>query len=111
MIEAEAETFAQTVLHVPHFGAIVGNRFASLGSGQFSRGAVFVGGAEEQDLVTATAQVTGIEICGQLRTYQIAQMLDPVDIRNGRCDQMPCHEMPALVSRVWPRLPQLVRQG
>ncbi len=43
-----------------HAGAILGDFFAGFRGGQFGRGAVFVGGADEQDLVTTLALVAGV---------------------------------------------------
>ena len=53
--------------------------------------AVFVGGAEEQNLMAATAQVAGIKIGGQLAAHEVSQVLDPVDIGNGGGDEVTCH--------------------
>ncbi len=96
MVEAEAETLRELGLDLVHLGAVFGHRLAGLGGGQFGGRAVFVGGAEEHHLVPARALVAGIEIGGQLRAHQIAQMLDPVDIGDRRGDQMACHVGPAV---------------
>ena len=69
-------------MHLPHLGAVLIHRFASLGRRQFCGRAVLIRGAEKHDLMTPCAQVTGIEICGKLTSDKIAQMLDAVDIRD-----------------------------
>ena len=94
MIEAEPEAPCDFGLNGMHFRAVFRDGLARLFRRQFGRGAMLVGGAEEQNLVAASALVAGIKIGRQLAAYQIPQMLDPVDIRYRRCDQMPCHVAP-----------------
>ena len=91
MIEGQAEAIGNALLHGMHFGAELFHRLAGLGGGQFGRGAVFIGGAKEQHLMPAPAHETRVKVGGQLRSHQVAQVLDSVDIRDGRGDQNPGH--------------------
>ena len=56
MIKAEAKARRDVRLDLMHLGAVFRHRLAGLGGGEFGRGAVFVGGAEEQHLVPARPQ-------------------------------------------------------
>ena len=89
-----------------HLGAVFRHRLSGLCRGQFRRGAVFVGGAEKQHLVAAAALIASVEIGRKLAADQVAEMLDPVDVGNGRGDQVTGHGCALLqVSRVfspWP---------
>ena len=109
MVERQPEPAGDLGLNVVHFGAIVGDRLAGLGGGQFGRGAVFVGGADEHHLMAAGAGIAGKQIGRQLAAHQVAQMLDPVDVRNGGSDQYPCHGAP--FCSVALRLPQAADKG
>ena len=91
MIKAHAESVRDPCLCLVQFGAVFRHRHTGLCGGKFCGGAMFVGGAKEQHLMAARAQVAGIQIGGQLAANQIAQMLDPVDIRKGRSDQVARH--------------------
>ena len=93
VVEAEAKSCRDVTLHGIHLSAIFLDRFASFCRGQLGGGAVLIGGAKEQDFVTAGAQVAGIEISWQLAAHQIAEVLDPVDIGNGGSDEVTCHDM------------------
>ncbi len=91
MVEGQPEALRQIVLHGPHVGAELLDRDARLGGGKLGRGAVFVGGAEEQHLVPARAVVAGEKVGGQLGADEVAQMLDPVDVGDRRGDEYPGH--------------------
>ena len=85
------EPVAELLLAQVHRGAVFGDRQIRLGGGEFRRRAVLVGGADMQDLVSAKPQIAGIGIRGQHRADQIAEMLDAVDVGQGRSDQVTCH--------------------
>ena len=87
MVEGEAEAVDQVLLHLPEPGAVVGDRLARLGGGELGRGAVLVGGADQQDLVAAGAQVAGVDVGGELAADQVAEVLDPVDVGERGGDQ------------------------
>ena len=87
MIEAEAEAVRDLFLDGVHRLAVLGHGLTGLRGGKLGRGAMLVGGADEHDLVTACAHVAGVEIGGKLAAHQIAQMLDPVNVRNGGGDE------------------------
>ena len=91
MIEGQPEPFCDPGLNGVHFGAILGHRFAGLGGGQFGWRAVLVGGAQEQHLVAARTLIAGIKVGGQLAADQVSEVFDPVDIGNGRGDQVTLH--------------------
>ena len=91
MVEGQAEACGEVLLDIVHFGAIGLDRFACLGGGEFGGGAVFVGGADEHDLVAARAHVAGEEVGGQLAADEVAEVLDPVDVGDGGGDENPCH--------------------
>ncbi len=91
MVEGQAEAVRQVLLHLVHLGAVVGHRLAGFGGGQFGGRAVFVGGADEHHLVPAGALVAGEQVRRKLAAHQVAQMLDPVDVGNGRGDEDTSH--------------------
>jgi len=91
MVEGQPEPIGDFGLHRVHFRAVFSDRLARLGRRQFRRCAVFVGGAEKQNLVPAPPQVAGVEIGGQLAAHEISKVLDPVDIGNGRGDEVAGH--------------------
>ena len=66
-----------------HIGAIFFNRLASFRGGELCWGAVFIGGAEKQDLIASRPMVAGKKICRQLAAHKVAEVFDPVDIGNG----------------------------
>ena len=99
LVEAEPEAVRQLLLHLVHLRAVLGHRQTGLGGGEFGRGAVLVGGAEEQHLVPPAAHVAGVEVGGQLRAHEVAQMLDPVDVGDRRGDEDACHGGPASAVR------------
>ena len=90
-VETDMEPVAELLLAQVHRGAVFGDRQIRLGGGEFRRRAVLVGGADMQDLVSAKPQIAGIGIRGQHRADQIAEMLDAVDVGQGRSDQVTCH--------------------
>ena len=102
MVEGQAEALGDLRLHLVHLGAVLGHRLAGLGGGKLGRGAVLVGGAEEQHLVAPGALVAGEEIRRKLAAHEVAQMLDPVDVGDRRGDEMPCHVSPVLWSGLVP---------
>jgi len=59
--------------------------------------------------MTARAQITGIEIGRQLAAHKIAEVFDPVDVRDRRGDENPSHiAFPRICLRA--RLPYVIRQ-
>ena len=94
MVERQPEAAGDVGLDFMHFGAELGDRQPGLGGRQLGRGAVFVGGADEHHLGPARALVAGEQVGGQLAADEIAQMLDAVDIRDGRGDEMARHCQP-----------------
>ena len=87
MVEAEPEPVGDVLLHFPHPRAVFRHGLAGLGGGEFGRRSMLVGGADEQHLVTAGARVAGVDVGRKLRSHQIAQMLDAVDVGQGGGDQ------------------------
>ena len=94
MIEGQTKAIGDVFLHGMHRCAKFFHRLASLGGSQFGGCAMFIGGADKHHLMAAPAHVACKKIGGQLAAHKIAQVLDPVDIGNGRCDQNPCHDAP-----------------
>ena len=91
MVEGQAEPGGQGGLFGMHPGAVIGHGLARLGRGQFGGGAVFVGGADEHHLMPHRAVEAGEEVGRQLGADEVPEMLDPVDVGNGRGDQDACH--------------------
>ena len=94
VIEGQAEAVRDPGLDIVHFGAVVRDGLAGLGRGKLCRSTVFVGRAEKEHFVAAAALVARENIGGQLGAHEIAEVFDPVDIGNGRGDEVPCHGMP-----------------
>ena len=84
MIKRQAEPIAEVLLDRPHFGAIFSHRLARFGGSELCRGSVLIGRADEQNLMAARAHVSGVQIGWQLAADQVAQMLDPIDIKGSR---------------------------
>ena len=97
MVKRQAKPVGDILLHPPHLLAKFRHRQPRLGRCQFRRGAVLVGGADEQDLVAAGPAEPGIGVRRQLRADQVAQMLDAVDVGQGRGDENARHRS-AIVS-------------
>ena len=91
MVERQAKAFGDAGLHGIHLGAIFLDRLARFGGGEFGRGAVFVGGAEEQNLLPPATLVARIEVRRQLAAHKVTQMFDPVNIGDGGGDEVACH--------------------
>jgi hypothetical protein len=89
-----------------HLGAVFRDWFACLGGGQFGGGAIFIGGSKAHPLVATRAVKAREKVGGQLRTNQIAEVLDAIDIGNGRGDEVACHEGSIVFASVAPRLAQ-----
>ena len=94
MIEGQAEPARDLGLNLMHLRAIFRNRLARLGRRQLCGGAMLVRGADEHHLMPHRPVKAREQVCGQLTAHQIAQVLDPVDVRNGRGDQNPSHVAP-----------------
>ena len=59
MVKRQPETLGDFGLYLVHFGAEFGDRSPGLGRGQFSRGAVLIGGADEHHLMAPGAHIAG----------------------------------------------------
>jgi hypothetical protein len=106
MIKAQPEPARDLGLNGVHLGAILGHRLARLGGGELGGGAMLVGGTQKQHLVTARPAIARKEIRRKLAAHQIAEVLDPVDVRDRRGNQMPCHRAcpPLSASSLLPRM-------
>ena len=91
MVEGEPEPGREVLLHLVHLGAVFFHGFARLGGSKLGGGAVFVGGADEHHLMPHRAVEAGEEVGRQLGADEVAEMLDPVDVGNGRGDEDACH--------------------
>jgi hypothetical protein len=91
MVERQAETPREVGLDLVLFCAIVGDAQTCRVGGQLGRRAVLVGRADEEDLMTAKTHVARVHVGGQHRPDQVAEVLDPVDVRQGARDQMATH--------------------
>ena len=91
MVEGQPEAAGEVVLHLPHLRAIRGDGLVRLGRGQFGRCAMLVGGTQEKHLVAPGAHVAGVKIGGQLAAHKVAEMLDPINIRDRGSDEMSSH--------------------
>ena len=87
MIERQMKVFVETLLRSMPVIAIFLDRFPFLQSCEFRRRAVLVGAAQEQRLVADLAVVAGVDVSGQKRARQVAEVLDPVDIGKRGSDQ------------------------
>ena len=91
MVKRQPKASRDLGLYFVHFSAIFFNRLTRFGSSQFGGGAMFIRRTQKQYLMPARALVAGIEVRRQLAAHKVAQMLDPVDVRNRRSDQMSRH--------------------
>jgi hypothetical protein len=65
-------------LDLVHPGAVLGHGLAGLLGGDLGGGAVLVGGAQEQDLVAAAAQVAGVKVGGSWEPTRLPRCLMPL---------------------------------
>ena len=91
MVEGQPEAAGDVGLHLVHLRAEHVDRKPGLGGGEFRRGAVFVGGADEHHLGPARALVAGEQVCGQLAADQVPQVLDAVDVGDCGGDEVAGH--------------------
>ena len=91
IVERQAEFIAQLFLHRMPFGGIGGGRDALLLRRQLDGRAMLVGGADRQRVIPARPAEPREDVGGQQRAHQIAQMLDPGNIRQGGGDQNAFH--------------------
>lgn len=87
MVEGQGEAPVDRRLHGVLPLAIGGDVQPGLGGGQLGRGAVLVGGAEEQHLVADLAAEAGVDVGRQQRPGEVAEMLDAVDVGQRAGDQ------------------------
>jgi hypothetical protein len=80
MIERDAEAAIDVGLDRVLGGTVVGHIEAGLCRRQFGRRAVLVRAAQEQRLVAELAVVAGVDVGGQDRAREVAEMLDAVDV-------------------------------
>src|SRR5690606_38062923 len=92
MVEGQPEPVGQILLHLPHPRAVVCHRLAGLGGGEFGGSAMFVSGADEHHLMPARPEEPRVDIGRQLRADQVSEMLDAVDVWQGRGDQGTGHQ-------------------
>ena len=85
-IEREPKPFSELLLDSVHLRAILLDREPGLVGGEFCRGAVLIGRTNEQDFVPLGALESRIGISRKHRANEIAQMLNPVDVRQRRSD-------------------------
>ncbi len=95
-VPGQAEFAAEPVLNGVVLLAVGEHVEARVGGGQLGRRAVLVGGADVEHIVTLGPLEARIDVRRQHRTRQIAQVLDAVDVRQGRCDQDAGHGGPSL---------------
>ena len=91
VVKGQAEAAGDVGLHLVHLGAEDVHRLAGLGGGKLGRSAVLVGGADEHHLIAPRPLEAGKQIGGQLAADQVPQVLDAVDVGDGRGDEMAGH--------------------
>ena len=106
MVETQSEAARNLGLDGMHLGAIISNGLSGLCGGELGRGAMFVSGAQKQHFEPASTQVACVKVGRQLRPHQIAQVFDPVDVGDSRCDQVTGHQW-----RLWIRFDEALAQG
>ena len=84
VLPRKPEPLAEIPLDGVLAAAVLGDVEARLERGELGRGAVLVGGADEEDVLAPQAQVAGVHVGGQHRADEVAQVLDPVDVRAAR---------------------------
>ena len=87
MVERQAEAPVDVGLHRMLARAVLGDRQAGRLRRQLGRRAVLVGAAEEQHLVAGLPAEAGVDVGGQQRAREVAEMLDAVDVGQGAGDQ------------------------
>src|SRR5689334_23932068 len=87
MIEGEAEATVDIGLQRVLPIAILGDRQACGACGEFGWRAMLVGAAQKKDLVPRLPAKAGMDVGGQERAREIAEMLDAVDVRQRAGDQ------------------------
>ncbi|MHC2424351.1 hypothetical protein ACVIST_001096 [Bradyrhizobium elkanii] len=87
MIEGEAEAPVDVGLDGVLRGAERADILSGLDGAELGRRAVLVGGADEEHVVTDLAAEAGVDVGGQQRADQIAEMLDAVHIGKGAGDE------------------------
>ena len=90
-VKGQAEPIGEVLLNLPHLGAVLIDGLSGLGCSQFGGRAVFVGGAQEQNLIAARTVVAGIKVRWKLASNEIAEVLDPVDVGDGTGDENAGH--------------------
>ena len=93
MVERQPEPGGEPGLDLVHARAIRGHRLAGFGRGQFRRGAVLVGGADEHHLMAPRALVAGVEIGRKLGADEVTEVLDTVDVGQRGGDENAGHGM------------------
>lgn len=91
MVERDAEPAARRGLPHVLVGAEPCDVESGLGRGELGGSAVLVGRAEVEHLMTALAQVPSIDVGRQHGARQVAEVLDPVDVRQRAGDQVTRH--------------------
>ena len=86
-VEGQVEAGANPLLDLVLLVAVFSRRLSRLDGGEFGRRAVLVRGADEEYFVPRRPAVTRINIRREHRAREVAQMLDAVDVRQGRRDK------------------------
>ena len=109
VVPAQAEPLPDVALHLVLDPAVLRHLEAGLLGRQLSRGAVLVGGADEQHLLAAEAEVAGVDVGRQLRADEVPQVLHAVDVRQRAGDEVPGHGLRRLPARRTPPCPRFRR--
>ncbi len=86
-VPRQAIAAADVVLQLVLLLAVGEHVLVGGGGRQLGRRAVLVGGADVERLVALRALEAGVDIGRQQRAGEVAEMLDPVDVRQGRGDE------------------------
>jgi len=103
-VVAEAEGLARRLLDLMLFIAIGAHVLTGGRSGQLGRGAMLVRGADVEHLMALGPLEPRIDVRRQHRPGEVPQMLDAVDVRQGRGDEDAGHGGQGLGIRDWPWL-------
>src|SRR5438477_6447653 len=90
-IKGKSESFSKLLLDSVHLGAVFRHRKASLVRGKFCRGAMLVGCANKQYLVSAGTIKTSTSIRRKHRANQVAKMFNPIDVGEGGSNEITIH--------------------
>ena len=86
-VERQREAGADASLDLVLFVAVLRGRLAGFGGGEFGGRAVLVGRTDKEHLVAHQPAEARIDVSRQHRPGEIAEVLDAVDVRQGRGDE------------------------